>query len=96
MINRENILIEHLITEKATEAASTLNTYSFKVAPTANTVAIRHAIETQFGVDVLSVRVINCKAKFKQDRARRGQVCRRAKFKKALVRLREGSTIEMA
>jgi large subunit ribosomal protein L23 len=96
MIHRENILIEHLITEKATEQASTINTYTFKVSSEANRVSIRHAVESQFGVDVESVRVSNTKAKYKQNRTRRGQVKRRSAYKKALVKLKEGSTIDMA
>lgn len=96
MISRENILVEHVITEKATEDASTVNTYTFKVSQDSNRVSIRHAVESQFGVEVESVRVINVKPKFKQDRTRRGQVKRRGAFKKAMVKLKDGSTIEMA
>lgn len=96
MIHRENILLEHLITEKATEATSSQNTFSFKVSTLANRVSIRHAVETQFGVEVASVRVINAKPKFKQDRTRRGTVKRRSAYKKAMVKLKDGFTIDMA
>ncbi|HSH09170.1 MAG TPA: 50S ribosomal protein L23 [Oceanipulchritudo sp.] len=96
MIHREAILVQHIITEKATEATSHANQYSFKVAKEANRVAVKQAIEAQFGVEVAAVRILNMKPKFKQDRSRRGQVTRRASFKKAIVRLKEGSTIEMA
>ena len=96
MIHRDTIILQHIITEKATEASSHLNQYTFKVAKAANRVAIKQAIEAQFGVDVHSVCVANVKPKFKQDRARRSKVIRRASFKKAIVRLKEGSTIEMA
>lgn len=96
MIYRDTILLEHIITEKATEATSHANQYSFKVAVGANRVAVKQAIEAQFGVEVLNVRIANVKPKFKQDRRRRGQVSRRSGFKKAIVRLKKGSTIEMA
>ncbi len=96
MIHRETIILEHVITEKATEATSHANQYTFKVAREANRVAVKHAIEEQFGVEVESVRVANVKPKYKVDRMRRGKVSRRQAYKKAVVRLKEGSTIEMA
>lgn len=96
MINRQSILLEHIITEKATEATSHLNAYTFKVADDANRVSIKHAIESQFAVEVISVRVTRVKPKFKNDRTRRRRVNRRNGYKKALVRLKEGSTIEIA
>ena len=96
MIHRDSIILEHVITEKATEATSHANQYTFKVARSANRVAVKQAIESQFGVEVENVRVANIKPKYKMDRTRRGQVTRRQGFKKAIVRLKEGSTIEMA
>ena len=96
MIHRDSIIKEHIITEKATEASSHANQYTFKVATQANRVAIKQAIEAQFGVEVASVQVANMKPKFKQNRMRRGRVSRRQAYKKAIVRLKEGSAIEMA
>jgi large subunit ribosomal protein L23 len=96
MIYRDSILLEHVITEKATEATSHANQYTFKVAGSANRVAVKQAIEAQFGVEVSTVRIANVKPKYKQDRMRRGRVHRRTGFKKAIVRLKQGSTIEMA
>ncbi|HKJ89767.1 MAG TPA: 50S ribosomal protein L23 [Oceanipulchritudo sp.] len=96
MIYRDTILLEHVITEKATEASSHANQYTFKVAGEANRVSVKQAIEGQFGVEVAQVRIANVKPKFKQDRMRRGRVSRRSGYKKAIVRLKEGSAIEMA
>ena len=96
MIHRDSIILEHVITEKATEASSHANQYTFKVSNLANRLSVKHAIEVQFGVDVAAVRIANVKPKFKTDRMRRGKVSRRAGYKKAIVRLKEGSTIEMA
>ena len=96
MIHREAIIIEHIITEKATEASSHYNQYTFKVATEANRVTVKQAIEAQFGVEVLAVRIANVKPKFKQSRSSRGTVKRRASYKKAIIRLKEGSTIEIA
>jgi len=96
MIHRDSIIFEHVITEKATEATSHANQYTFKVAREANRVSVKQAIEAQFGVEVASVRVANVKPKLKMDRMRRGKVNRRQAYKKAIVRLKDGSTIEMA
>lgn len=96
MIHRDSIILEHVITEKATEATSHANQYTFKVSRGANRVAVKQAIESQFGVEVDTVRIANIKPKFKMDRSQRSQVVRRQGFKKAIVRLKEGSTIEMA
>ena len=52
MIHRDSIILEHVITEKATEATSLANQYTFKVARSANRVAVKQAIESQFGVEV--------------------------------------------
>jgi len=96
MIHRDAIILEHVITEKATEASSHFNQYTFKVASDANRLAVKHAIEEQFDVEVAVVRIANVKPKFKMDRMQRGKVHRRSAYKKAIVRLKEGSTIEMA
>ncbi len=96
MIQRDAILIEHVVTEKATEAASHANQYTFKVADQANRVAVRQAIEAQFGVEVAGVRILHVKPKAKADRMRRGKVGSRPGYKKAIVRLKQGHTIELA
>lgn len=96
MLHRDTIILEHIITEKATEATSHANQYTFKVAREANRVSVKQAIEAQFGVEVASVKVANVKPKLKMNRMRRGKVNRRQAYKKAVVRLKEGSTIEMA
>ncbi len=96
MIQVENILIEHLVTEKATAALSNQNQYTFRVAKNANQVAIRQAIETRFGVKVDAVQTLNVKPKAKRDRMRRGQSGLKPGYKKAIVRLKAGDTIDIA
>ncbi|KAF0093830.1 MAG: large subunit ribosomal protein L23 [Puniceicoccaceae bacterium 5H] len=95
MAHAANILIEPLLTEKATEAQSNLNQYTFKVMPHANATAIKQAIEEQFEVKVEAVQTVNVKPKFKMNRMRRGVIARRTPYKKAIVRLKEGQTIEL-
>jgi large subunit ribosomal protein L23 len=96
MLQRDAILIEPVITEKATEATSTANQYTFKVAGQANRVSVKAAIEEQFEVEVETVRILNVKPKFKTSRMRRGNPGKRSGYKKAIIRLKEGSTIELA
>lgn len=96
MRERDTILREHIITEKATEASSNANQYTFKVADEANRVAVKQAIEAQFGVEVKAVRILNVKPKRKMNRMRRANPGVKPGYKKAIVRLKEGSTIEMA
>jgi len=95
MIQPEQVLIKHLVTEKATIASSMLNQYSFRVATSANRIAVKSAIEKQFGVSVVSVNILNVKSKLKADRSRRGAFGRKSGYKKAIIRLKAGETIDL-
>lgn len=95
MIEPERIIIEHLVTEKATEATSHLNQYYFKVNREANRISVREAIEKQFGVSVEAVRIINVKPRVKVNRMRRGNAGRKPGYKKAMVRVKAGETIDL-
>jgi len=95
MVHPDQIIVQHVVTEKATIATSNLNQYTFKVVPGANRVAVKAAIEKQFGVTVRSVNILNVKPKAKRDRMRRGNVGRKAGYKKAIVRVKQGDTIDL-
>ena len=95
MAEPTKIIIQHVVTEKATEATSNLNQYTFKVAGDSNRVAVKDAIERQFGVTVQAVNILNVKPKFKRDRYRRGGVGRKPGYKKAIIRLKAGETIDL-
>ncbi|MDP0499105.1 MAG: 50S ribosomal protein L23 [Verrucomicrobiota bacterium JB022] len=95
MTHAANIIIEPLLTEKATEKQSNANQYTFKVARGANADAIKQAIEKQFEVKVVAVQTVNVKPKFKMNRMRRGVIERRSPYKKAIVRVEAGQTIEL-
>lgn len=95
MADPEKIIVKHIVTEKATEATSTLNQYTFKVTSASNRVSVKDAIQRQFGVSVTSVNILNVKPKTKRDRTRRGAVGRKPGFKKAIVRLKAGDTIDL-
>jgi large subunit ribosomal protein L23 len=79
------------VTEKATSLTSK-NHYVFKVWPRANKVEVKKAVEDIFGVDVVSVKIVNVTEK----RRRLGRVEGfRSGYKKAIVRLKEGQKIEI-
>ena len=79
------------ITEKTADANKDRK-YGFLVAEHANKPQIRTAISAQYGVTVTSVHVINMPKKMR----RRGrQVGYKAGFKKAMVTLAEGQSIEI-
>ncbi len=65
--------------------------YTFKVSLHANKIEIRKAVEAVFGVKVKSVNTIRMTGKFK----RMGKyIGKRPDYKKAIVTLHEGETIE--
>jgi len=66
--------------------------YSFKVHPNAHKTQIRQAVEQLFDVHVESVNVSRVKSKPKRRGMIRG---RRPGWKKAVVQVREGETIEI-
>ena len=90
-MNTYDIIIKPLNTEKSTILKETLNQVSFEVAPRANRIEIKRAVEAIFKVGVKDVRTVVVKGKTKQ----RGKVSgKRKDRKKAIVTLVAGSTIE--
>jgi large subunit ribosomal protein L23 len=88
-----SIILSIQLTEKSAELAEKERTYLFKVAPSANKVEIRQAVEDLFKVSVEKVNTMNMKGKRKRQRtARYGK---RADWKRAVVKLKEGSNIEL-
>jgi large subunit ribosomal protein L23 len=89
------ILIRPLLTEKATLGAELKRPqYSFKVAVDANKIQIRRAVEAAYPeVKVLSVNTVRLKGKRK--RLRQREQGRRATWKKAIVTLKEGQSIDV-
>ena len=92
MVNEGKILIQALISEKATDLQEKQNCYVFKVAMGANKLEIKKAVEKAFGVKVTSVTTANVKGKAKKLGRFEGK---RAGWKKAFVSLKEGDTLEL-
>jgi large subunit ribosomal protein L23 len=85
-------IVRPLITEKSSSAYQARGEYTFEVHPDATKPQIRSAIEQLFGVKVTGVWTSNVRGKEK----RMGKtVGRRPNWKKAIVTLREGDTIEI-
>lgn len=95
MTSADRILIEPVVSEKATEASSHLNQYTFKVHPGANAVSIKLAVADRFNVTVKRVNVLNVKPKAKRDRRRRGNMGFKSGYKKAIVTLAAGEAIDL-
>ena len=79
------------VSEKTSIAAETHNQVVFKVRTDATKQEIRQAVELLFEVNVDEVQVINCRGKIKRHGGNWGQ---RAAWKKAYVKLAEGSHID--
>lgn len=86
-----DIIRRPIITEKTTNQKEAFNQFSFEVAPRANRVEIKRAIEDVFSVRVSAVRTLHIRGKLK----RRGRILgRRRSWKKAVVTLMPGERIE--
>lgn len=79
------------ITEKGTKLACE-NQYILEVAPAANKIEIKKAVEVQFGVHVLAVRTQTYKGALRTLRNRR--VVRDSSWKRAIVTVKAGERIE--
>jgi large subunit ribosomal protein L23 len=84
-------IIRPIVTEKTSLMRQERGEYVFEVAPGASKPAIRQAIEQLFGVKVTGVWTSNHRGK---ERRVGRTVGRRPNWKKAIVTLREGDTIE--
>jgi len=90
------ILRQGIVTEKSVKLQER-NQYTFKVALNANKIDIRRAVESLFNVDVVKVNVMRMPGKPKWIR-RRGVAPRPVEpreWKKAIVTIKEGQTIDI-
>ena len=90
------ILISPLITEKMTNITADKGKYGFLVNPKANKIQIAKAIEAKFNVHVTDVKTINHPGKTKTQFRKSGRFTgKTAKYKKAIITLKEGEKIEL-
>lgn len=92
MRNVSEILVRPLVTEKSHVQLDQHGAYTFVVANDANKIEIANAIEKQFNVKVTAVRTLRYAGKMKRMGKWMG---RKASWKKAVVTLAEGDSIEI-
>ena len=90
-----SVILKPVITEKMTEVSEKLNQYGFIVDKNANKLEIKREIEDLYGVDVVSVNTMKYAGKRKVRYTKTGIVSGKTNaFKKAIVTLAEGETID--
>lgn len=85
------IIIRPVITERSFDMQE-YNRFTFEVAKAASKIEIAKAVEEIFDVKVLKVNTVNVKSKKKRMRNIEGKT---RTWKKAIVTLAEGDTIEL-
>ena len=92
MHNIHDVSVRPLGTEKSHDQLDRLGAYTFVVAKDANKIEIAQAVEKQFNVKVTDVRTMRYAGKAKRMGKHAG---RKASWKKAVVTLAEGDSIEL-
>ncbi|GAB62806.1 MAG: 50S ribosomal protein L23 [Candidatus Jettenia sp.] len=91
-MNSYHVIKKPLRTEKSVADGEATNSYHFEVDLKANKIQIKEAVEKFFNVKVDGVRTLVRKGKTKRVRFRLG---RTKDWKKAIVTLKEGNTIDL-
>ena len=90
-----DVLVRPLVTEKSSYQSGKLNQYSFVVANKATKTMVKDAVETLFDVSVVRVNIMNAPAKRGRRARSRRLLVRRPAYKKAIITLAEGQTLEI-
>ena len=85
------VLIKPNITEKSTLLQES-GKYTFEVAPKANKVEVKQAVETNFNVSVIDVNITKLRGKMKRYGPR---IKKQPDKKKAVVTLKQGDRINL-
>ena len=94
MINKLNLfdkIISPIVTEKSTNQ-SQFGKVIFKVPRSSNKISVKKSIEKIFKVNVIKVNIINKQNIFKLSR---GKKIKKKGYKKAIVTLKKGQTIDL-
>ena len=89
------VLHRPLVTEKSSYQSGKLTQYSFEVADKATRTMVKDAIETMYDVKVVRVNIMNTSAKRGRRAKSRRLLVRKSGFKKAIVTLAEGQSLEI-
>lgn len=90
-MDAHDIIVRPVVTEHSYDMMEK-NTYTFEVAKKANKIEIAKAVEQLFDVTVVKVNTLNVKPKKKRVRLQQGYT---RSWKKAMVTLKEGDSIEL-
>ncbi len=93
MKEAQHIVKNIVVTEKGTRLTEQENQYVFKVFDNANKPEIKRAVEQLFGVTVEKVNTMRRKGKLKRERTMR--YGRTAGWKRAVVTLKDGESIDL-
>jgi large subunit ribosomal protein L23 len=89
------IIIKPLVTEKMTALTDKLNRFGFVVRPEANKLEIKREVEALYNVTVVAVNTVRYSGKNKSRYTKAGLIQGRTNaFKKAVVTLKDGDTID--
>ena len=97
---KSSIIIKPILSEKGTMLGEALNKYVFQVEKQCNKLEIKEAIEDKFQVKIKKVATMNFKGKRKNVTIKsNGHILRtrgnKSSWKKAIITLEEGSSIDM-
>lgn len=88
-----DVIKRPVVTEKSVDLADFENKFTFEVDMRANKLQVADAVETAFSVTVVNVHMMVMPAKTR--RTRRGPGIRKSKWKKAIVQLAAGDSIQI-
>ena len=91
-LHPNEVLLAPVVSEKSYAQIEASNTYSFRIHPDAHKTQVRQAVEELFNVKVVKVNVSKVQSKPKRRGLNRG---RRPGWKKAIVQLQPGDSIEI-
>ena len=96
----QKIIIRPVLTEKMAILEERQNKYAFIVSSKANKIEIKKAVQKKFDVSVVKVAIINQLGKNKQMTVKSGGRTirtsgKKSDFKKAIVTLEDGSSIDL-
>jgi len=90
-----DVLRRPIVTEKSNFQNSNLHQYTFEVASKATKGLVKDAVETLFDVNVVRVNMINVSPKRTRRWKSRRLMVRRSGYKKAIITLAMGDTIDL-
>jgi large subunit ribosomal protein L23 len=92
MRDAREVIVRPVVTERSALLQEGERTYTFIVSKVANKIEIRHAVQSLFQVTVVGVRTANYQGKWRRVGRSLG---RRPAYKKAVVKLAEGDSIDV-